>query len=389
MGKGRIPPNIPGFSIPFTKDEVVLNGDTDFNSIQDAVNAAAQGDVISVGPGTFNESVTVGVTELAIIGSGEGTIVDGGTIGHAFDVTANNVVIDQLTAQTTAGQGNNYDGINVSGRGVKLRHLKIADADRYGILVSKSDTRVFDAQVDAADGVGIRQSGGNNNLYHALWLLSGIGSHGFQLHSNASDSIVMGVMAQDVGAGGTGGGVVVSGPRNTVGLVHIDGTQQNGIAVTDNDNEVFGGVARNAGNNDLDISGDGNDVWALRHSSFSDSGSENRINGKYTSPPTQDLGGANGSISPTDADLHHYNLLVDAGGSAVNLQGIDNIATRGTKVTIWHTGGENVTLEHNNGSASNPLLNSSEQNETLDANDEMVQYEYDGTNWRQTVSNVT
>lgn len=108
-----------------------------------------------------------------------------------------------------------------------------------------------------------------------------------------------------------------------------------------------------------------------------------------TSVETVDMGGSNGSISPTDRNVNPLLVLVDAGGSAANLEGIDGVATQGQVVIIQHTGGENITLEHNNGGATNPLLTLSETDETLDANEEVAAFAYDGTSWRMVWSNVT
>jgi hypothetical protein len=86
--------------------------------IQDAVSAAAAGDVIVVGPGHYNESVAITVANLSIFGAQAGkdarvnrsnpgaeSIVDatgqasGPGFGAAFDIEASNVVIDGFTIQ--------------------------------------------------------------------------------------------------------------------------------------------------------------------------------------------------------------------------------------------------------------------------------------------------
>lgn len=123
-------------------------------------------------------------------------------------------------------------------------------------------------------------------------------------------------------------------------------------------------------------------------SGLADDGSDNLEQAPVPSPETVDLGGADGSVSPTDKRVNPLTVLVDAGGSASAVQGIDGVATHGQEVILQQTGGENVTLEHNNGSASNPLLNTSGGDETLDANDELTKYVYDGANWRQLGSNI-
>lgn len=98
---------------------------------------------------------------------------------------------------------------------------------------------------------------------------------------------------------------------------------------------------------------------------------------------------ADGSISPSDKSVNPLTVQVDAGGAARTIQGIDGVASQGQVVIIQHTGGENLTLAHNNGSASNPLLNTSELDEILDANREVAAYMYEGNAWRMVWNNIT
>jgi nitrous oxidase accessory protein NosD len=84
-----------------------------YSTIQKAVNAAHFGDAIFVGPGTYNESVTINVQALALLGVQAGndarfdrydpskeSIVDASSKGSsAFIVTAGGVVIDGFTIQ--------------------------------------------------------------------------------------------------------------------------------------------------------------------------------------------------------------------------------------------------------------------------------------------------
>jgi parallel beta-helix repeat protein len=106
--------------------------------IQDAVYAASAGDVIVVGPGTYNETVDVDVEDLSIFGAQAGqdarwgrynpaqeSIVDasgtpyGGGGGAAFFIDEYNVVIDGFTIQggTTGGYAS---GIYVDGENPQI-----------------------------------------------------------------------------------------------------------------------------------------------------------------------------------------------------------------------------------------------------------------------------
>jgi hypothetical protein len=110
---------------------------TTCNNITSAVNAASKGDVIVVGPGSYNETVSISKSNLSLLGAQAGndaridrhdqwkeSIVNasgtpsGSGGGAAFYVNANNVVIDGFTIQgggATAGTpGTNASGIYVT-----------------------------------------------------------------------------------------------------------------------------------------------------------------------------------------------------------------------------------------------------------------------------------
>jgi parallel beta-helix repeat protein len=113
---------------------------TTCNNITSAVNAASKGDVIVVGPGSYNETVFISKSNLYLLGERAGrdaridrhdqtkeSIVDasgtptGSGGGAAFYVNAHNVVIDGFTIQgggVTAGTpGPNASGIYVTPSG--------------------------------------------------------------------------------------------------------------------------------------------------------------------------------------------------------------------------------------------------------------------------------
>ena len=93
----------------------VCSSGCDHTTIQAAINAASNGDIIDVSAGTYNEVVTINKS-LSMIGAGCGsTIIDGGgTNPTGISVPANttNVSISNLTVQNTNG-GSNDAGIRV------------------------------------------------------------------------------------------------------------------------------------------------------------------------------------------------------------------------------------------------------------------------------------
>ena len=99
---------------------------TDFSTIQDAVDAANPGDTILVRPGLYDENVSIDTDNLTVLGSCQAknmpfefqddptqmTLVDGGTDGNVFDISASDVRLACLTTR------HGFTGINVSQFGI-------------------------------------------------------------------------------------------------------------------------------------------------------------------------------------------------------------------------------------------------------------------------------
>jgi parallel beta-helix repeat protein len=81
-----------------SKPETIVVPD-DYRFIQDAINAANQGDTIYVRAGTYYENLVVDKS-LSLIGENRNiTIIDGNRRGHVIHVKANNTVISNFTIQ--------------------------------------------------------------------------------------------------------------------------------------------------------------------------------------------------------------------------------------------------------------------------------------------------
>jgi parallel beta-helix repeat protein len=89
------------FSVNFQKGTVeyntalgaVLSVPGSYTTIQQAINAATDGDTINVSPGTYNENVVVNKTVSLVGAGGETTIIDGQNIDITVRVSASNVAI--------------------------------------------------------------------------------------------------------------------------------------------------------------------------------------------------------------------------------------------------------------------------------------------------------
>jgi len=77
------------------------DGPADFHTIQEAINAANDGDTIFVSSGMYYENVVVNKTVLLIGENRETTIVDGSGIGVVVIVKANSSIINGLTVRNS------------------------------------------------------------------------------------------------------------------------------------------------------------------------------------------------------------------------------------------------------------------------------------------------
>lgn len=228
MGKGNIPPDIPGFSIPYQEGEAVLNGTTDFSSVQDAVDHASEGDTILIGPGTFS-AVLVETADLTFIGSGPGTIIDGGSNGVAFDINANNVTVIQVSARTDTGvAGQNLYPFRVRNNisGVVLQLCRVIDGDDNAFRIIGDETKLIGCVVEANDGQGFNFTGSSRGCAAIGCVVqSGVSSIGIRLDGERGAAIGCSV----TGVGSTG--IDVNDPSATVDGNVIDSTFGDGIAV--------------------------------------------------------------------------------------------------------------------------------------------------------------
>jgi len=79
------------------------DGVADFHTIQEAVNVAKHGDTILVRSGTYFENVII-AKSISLIGEGSATTkVDGGKLGSALQIKADNTIVSGFTLQCVYG----------------------------------------------------------------------------------------------------------------------------------------------------------------------------------------------------------------------------------------------------------------------------------------------
>lgn len=112
------------------------------STIQSAVDSASEGDTILIHPGTYFETVNVTTPGLRIRGTDRNTVVlDGGSaLENGFDVTADRVVIENMTAHNYTGTAFFWDHVT----GYWGRYLTGYNTEGYGLYAYASRCGQFD-----------------------------------------------------------------------------------------------------------------------------------------------------------------------------------------------------------------------------------------------------
>ncbi len=125
----------------------ILRVPEDYPTIQAAVKAAKPYDMVSIAPGIYHEAVIVRTPNLTIRGRDRnGVILDGNfKLDDGFEVLANGVVLENMTARHFQGNGFYWTGV----KGFRGSYLTAyADGD-YGIYAYGSNTGQFDHDLAA------------------------------------------------------------------------------------------------------------------------------------------------------------------------------------------------------------------------------------------------
>jgi len=168
---------VPGFAVAGTW-RVELDGSGDFTVIQDAVDAAAPGDTILVGPGRFetvrpipfwdgfNATVALQKGGLVLQGSGtEQTIIGAGSTywDYRAIVAENNPsIVYSFTVRDIAIVGG-YTGIHYEGDGLLVERCEFANSFDGVAIFTSDNNRVCDSVFHDL-GIGIDSFMGNDIL---------------------------------------------------------------------------------------------------------------------------------------------------------------------------------------------------------------------------------
>jgi len=149
------------------------DGGKDYTNIQDAINAASDGDTIYVYGGTYYENITI---DKSITLKGEDkatTIINSGDKGHALYVhDTTNVIIESLSITAGrkdlgGGAGSPYSGIRFTAvTESTINNCIISNCASKGIYISYSDSynNIISNNICSNNHGGIVLSGSFNNL---------------------------------------------------------------------------------------------------------------------------------------------------------------------------------------------------------------------------------
>ena len=179
---------MPEIVIPDSGRKVLLNGKTEFATIQAAVDAASDGDVVTASEGIFDEHVTIDGKAVTLEGAGAGTVINSVEIYKAAATVKSlsiNVVADVHTAGHSATYQNTYGlYLHRAGYGATIENvifnMENAHKDATGMfLVNNADER--GTEFDTVKGCVFNGVDGKRNaqLYGArVKMLNNTFSHG-------------------------------------------------------------------------------------------------------------------------------------------------------------------------------------------------------------------
>jgi len=193
----------------------------DFETIQEAIDAASSGDfdTISVGKGIFRENLVITTAGLTLKGKGKNTVVDGAYLGSCLDVQADDVTISGMIfangGPAPDAEGGEGGGILYTGVGASISKVEVHACTSFGIkLVGTGE--IEDSLVVASLGPGMWLDSGdtagprtvvshNEVIRSASGIEADDGPFLFEknlIRANSGDGIHLTILA----AGGTGVG---------------------------------------------------------------------------------------------------------------------------------------------------------------------------------------
>jgi hypothetical protein len=163
----------------------------EFTTVQEAIDDledAGVGGLVYVPVGTFNEALTITGDDITLLGSGWGTIINGGTTGHAINVSGSRCVVRELQCKTTVGGGQPFHGILWTGDFGMAFRVFVNGSDNNGISSQGQDNMISHCRIFDPDGNGIDVATNRSSICNTDIIQTGL----FGIGTVASDTIING-----------------------------------------------------------------------------------------------------------------------------------------------------------------------------------------------------
>ncbi len=349
---------------------VDASGGGDYTSIQEAVDAAADGDKISIASGTWEEGVLVDGRTLSIVGASSSDLVLQNPGGRVFTIkNGSSVTLRHMTVSGSA------QGVSVDASAITLVDVVFEDnagtLDGVGLaLTDGSSARLQDC---VFRGNSFDDSAGGSVKGGGLWVSgssveitggsfeSNSASEGGGLAAASATVSLDGVSFEDNAASRRGGGLRVSDSTLEASEVDLTGNTAEadggGAAILDSDAVWWWGTAsgNSAGGSGgafafEGMASDGSQLWA----NITGNQAARHGGGIYASD--HDLAVSDGKIQQNEAGGGGGGLYVTGGTLAVDGTAIsDNAADHGGGLAVAAAGEatlDGVTLSGNEASGS-------------------------------------
>jgi parallel beta-helix repeat protein len=162
------------------------DGGADYTRIQDAIDAAEEGDTVFVYSGTYYENIDIGKS-ISLMGENkETTIIDGDQKGIVVNISSNGITINGFTIK------NSYKwscGIFVEGSNNNLISDNVISENNYGIKLDHSDENIISNNEFLSNVIGIIILGGDDNIITDNIIFQIIGSGISSYYHGSNNSI--------------------------------------------------------------------------------------------------------------------------------------------------------------------------------------------------------
>jgi len=143
---------------------VAADGTADYTSIQDAINAASNGDTIFVFSSTYYENIVINKS-ISLIGEDRNnTIIDGSGVGDVVNITAEWVNISGFTIRNSGG--GSYAGIEIYSSFNVIYNCNISNNNAGIYVYNSTNNSIHDCNVYLNNWDGISLYNSSNNIIY-------------------------------------------------------------------------------------------------------------------------------------------------------------------------------------------------------------------------------